>query len=114
MSEKAARCHPIPQQIVEARPSTEAETEQEVLSVRLLRRFARTVREALDGGHGRLRMDPQALADRLGPLIDLEVERLAKVRKQFLERRRTEHMLHHPPAIFGSGMKQPEGPTTEE
>lgn len=44
------------------------------------------LREALDGGDGRLRMDPQDLAELLGSAIDGEVDRLAQIRKE-LERK---------------------------
>jgi hypothetical protein len=59
-------------------PSTnESECTQEpVLPMRL----RRGLREALDAGRGRLRMDPQDLAELLGRAIDMEVERLARIR----------------------------------
>ena len=62
---------------IEKRPSPAdlGEPNKSVLPKRLLL----GVREALDAGGGRLRMDPAELAERLGRVIDLEVERIARV-----------------------------------
>jgi hypothetical protein len=54
------------------------------------------VRRALDAGRGRLRMDPQELADRIGELIDLQVRRLAKIRADLAEKKRLKRMLAQP------------------
>jgi hypothetical protein len=64
-------------QIVDATASNDRECKQDVLPARLLR----GIREALDAGGGKLRMDPQELADRLGPIIDREVQRLSRIRR---------------------------------
>ena len=40
------------------------------------------IRRALDGGRGKLRMDPNVLAERIGRLIDVELERLEMERKR--------------------------------
>jgi hypothetical protein len=45
-------------------------------------RLRQGLREALDAGKGRLRMDPQDLAELLGKAIDMEVERIARVRQR--------------------------------
>jgi hypothetical protein len=47
----------------------------------LPKRIWRGIREALDGGRGRLRMDPQDLANLIGAAIDREVERLERIRE---------------------------------
>jgi len=57
---------------------------------RLLRRG---IRQALDAGRGRLRMDPQELANLLGKAIDLEIERLRLIRIELEQKQHIEHLL---------------------
>lgn len=59
----------------------------------LPKRLRRGLREALDAGHGRLRMDPQDLANLLGAAIDREVERLGRIREEREQQQRTQRML---------------------
>jgi hypothetical protein len=47
----------------------------------LPKRLRQGLREALDHGRGKLRMDPQDLAELIGKAIDMEVERIARVRR---------------------------------
>jgi len=54
------------------------------------------VRRALDAGRGRLRMDPVELMKRIDELIDLEVQRLAKIRETLAEKKRLKRMLAQP------------------
>ena len=67
----------------------ESKTGEPVLPLRL----RRGLREALDAGRGRLRMDPQELADRLGAAIDLEVERIERIRERRQRRRQMSALL---------------------
>jgi len=53
----------------------------------LPKRLRRGLREALAGGRGRLRMDSQDLAERIGAAIDREVERLARIREERARRK---------------------------
>jgi hypothetical protein len=81
-----------PERIVETAVATEGEC---VLPIFPVGRFVKAIRLALDGGQGRLRMDPQELANRLGGLIDFEVGRLARVRerRKRKERERTARLM---------------------
>lgn len=83
--------------IVVTRVRADEECVMPVLPPRLLR----GIREALDAGRGKLRMDPQELANRLGKLIDLEVERLARIRARLAEKSHTARMLAQPEKYFG-------------
>ena len=74
----------------------------------LPRRLRRGIREALDGRHGMLRMDPQALAERIGAAIDLELRRLARIR---IEHARTRHMaeaLRQADTLFVGSSRSPQ------
>ena len=66
----------------------------------LNKRLRRGLREALDAGCGKLRMDPQDLANHLGKAIDLEVERLGRVRRRIEKKRRVIEMLRPPECYF--------------
>ncbi len=54
----------------------------------LPKRLRLGLREALDAGGGRLRMDPQELANLVGAAIDREVERLERIRERREHKRR--------------------------
>jgi len=81
----------------------------------LPKRLRRGLREALDAGRGQLRMDPEVLAELLGKAIDLEVARLARLRREREQRLRIAAMLRGAEAYFaptgtrGSGV----GPRSE-
>ena len=63
-------------------------------------RLRRGIREALGGGHGRLRIDPQELANRIGKAIDAEVERLGRIRARIEEKHETTKKLAAPESYF--------------
>ena len=67
-------------QVIEGNPTPAAagEAVQEVFSDRLMRE----VRRALVGRRGKLRMDPQDFADRLGRMIDDILERAKRIREE--------------------------------
>lgn len=64
-------------------------------------RLRQGLRDALDGGRGRLRMDPQDLAELIGRAIDLEVERIGRVCRERERRLRLRRMLAAPQTYFG-------------
>jgi hypothetical protein len=76
MSNERRRDHGPAERIVETAVPQGDESNQPILPPALIR----GIHQALDAGNGRLRMDPQELANRLGALIDREVERLARKR----------------------------------
>jgi hypothetical protein len=75
------------------KPASCKEIDRGVVAVRgewiLPKRLRQGIREALDGGKGKLRMEPQDLADLIGRAIDLEVERI--IREAFERERRRRH-----------------------
>lgn len=63
----------------------------------------RGIRAALDGGRGRLRMDPEDLGLLIGRAIDWEVERLASVRAERARRRWIKELLAEADRYVGPG-----------
>jgi len=73
----------------------------------LPQRLRRGLREALDGGRGRLWMDPQDLAERIGAAIDREVERLARIREEDERKRRFARLLRQSELYFAGAGRSP-------
>jgi hypothetical protein len=71
----------------------------------LPKRLRQGLREALDAGHGRLRMDPQDLAEILGKAIDAEVERLGRIRLRHAEKLRSAAMFRNLEHCFVAGRR---------
>ena len=67
----------------------DAECQQKILSGKLLD----GLRETLDAGRGRLRMDPNDLLERIVELIGLEVQRLAEIRENIAAEKRRRRMF---------------------
>lgn len=97
MSEEHSRSRRIAEQVVTPASAGVESVQGTVLPSILWR----GIRKALDGGHGRLRMEPQELANMLGAAIDLEVERLAREREEYGRHKRLERMLNAPKLFFG-------------
>lgn len=74
----------------------------------LPKRLRRGIREALDAGRGQLRMDPEDLAELIGKAIDMEIERLQRIREERERRHRVKMLLHSAEDFFvtrGGGPK---------
>ncbi len=92
----------------------------------LPKRLRQGIREALSGKHGRLRMDPQDLGELIGKAIDMEVERLARIRAEHENQSRIMRMLRSAefyiapnghragPARSSSTRKNSRGSTSDE
>lgn len=76
--------------------------DESVLPPAMPPRLRRGIREALDGGHGRLRMDPQDLANLIGSAIDQEIDRLSRERIECERQRKMKQALLQPALFFGA------------